>query len=1496
MKKYIYHIITVFAALLVADVAWGVNWSGAMSGTKSLTETVNITGTVTIESGKTLTIENTSGNDITIRPANAINGPMFKIEDGGTLVMKGSSGNLIVIDGGTTFDGTEGSESVHPFTANGSTYNLATRSTTYKVDEAIQNTNGTLTLEYVYIQNVNGRGSGGGILINGKNYGDSRVTTIKNCTIRNCISEQGSAIQITNTNGDQKGDAEKCKLVVENSTIEWNYSWGDRGEDNDGTESGSGGTIRTNGGCVSNLYFKNVTVSNNFSGGSGGGIYWNGAGTTSTCCYFDGCTFSNNAANGQGGGMMLETTYQFKPDGGVTKITENKVLNSGGSGGGIVVTSYQGNGLNVVTSGKYTFNFDLTDKLSITNNTASLGAGISFNLGTYSLNTDWKNNDNANYQVTANINFNGATISGNTATSGPGGGIRIYNNTAGNNGNRTVIINVNLKGGTLSNNTAETYGGGIYTYKTDIMNASSTDVMYISGNTASNDGGGIYVDGGTSIALASTNISDNSAVNGGALAISASSGNNLSISLGNSTISGNHVTNLGGAIYLPKGTLTIANPTISSNYATTGGAIYIGGGSITTTGTATVENNYATGNGGAFYVNGGSVEMENLTITGNGKNGSTVSSTNGGAIYVTGTGAGFLATGTAKIESNAATENGGAIFVDGGDGVNLNACELISNTAGQNGGALYVSGANVTFAQNSIISNSAATGGAVFVRGGLLKTTGTATVENNYATTNGGAFYVVNGQVEMANPTITGNGKDASQEIVTANGGAIFVLCNANEEGGDSAGFTATGTTVISSNASTVSGGAICVKNADVRIAENTITSNYSNAGGAVYLVGGSLITTESALVQNNYSATTGGAFYVQNGSVQMHNPTITGNGKNGNTVSTSNGGAIYVIGDGASAGFTATGTSVISSNASKTCGGALYVKNGGISFAKNTISSNSSNLGGAVYLEGGSLTTTGDATVQNNYSTSDGGAFYVNGGSVEMENPTITGNGKNGSTVSSTNGGAIYVKGSGAGFEASGTATLNDNAATNEGGAVYVDGGNINITGSSSVLTLSRNNAKKGGAFFVNGGGITANAIQKSTITDNYTSEDGGAFFVNNGNIQMGVTELSGNGKLGSVVKTVNGGAIALYNGVFSFANGSEIKNNAASGNGGGLYVANQSQTTISCQGGSYSNNVASLGGGIYAEGPITLSFAANVRDNNATNGGGLYLDKGVKMTFGNGLIVGNRAGSEDNTRSTGGVGGGIYLAKGTLSFEAVTNTAIDLGIYNNKATYEAADIFAAGNGNTTVNLPYVKGMNLTGFDVPGSELYWVKDENALRYQTALRDLTVDIESLIIPFEPDEESNRFKEITDRICLELGYDLVFVNLITNGLVPGDNASLYISYLKNIPGSTPTEVVYRTVLLSGIETTKIVGLPSGDWKFEPSGWASKYQDQVAVTPRDEAPNAAGYVNIKRDNVNKTIKNQDITFTYTMKENVKNAVTFEFKKVNKMIPGGATTTQN
>ena len=1110
MKRYILHIITFLATMLVTEVAWGeTTWSGGyMAGTYSLTENVRISAQIKVKTGTTLTINNSSGKNISISPSQAwLDGTstaaLFKVEDGGTLIMSGTESSKIILDGLATYNENVGSETNHPFTDTFSEKTIAG----HTFAEGINNTNGTMTLEYVVIQNINGSGNGGGILVEGTNSGEKRYTTISNCIIRNCKSEHGSAIHIVNVNNSSKtGSAENSRVKIEDCTLEWNYS----------THT-QGGTIRTNGSTLANLYLVNTVLQNNYTKGNGGGIYWNAAGSSDTKCVFDGCTFINNKANADGGAMMLESTFEFKKDGNITTIANNI---AGSEGGGIYINSYKGNAFTVQDSRKYYIDYTFTDKLYIYNNRAGSGGGIYFNFDNYKLNGDFTSADANNPEtlVETTININGSRIESNTASNGTGGGISINNTTSSWSGNqRTIIFNVNINGGTISNNSAKS-GGGIYTKNTDInYDSANATKLIITNNKATNgNGGGILTDGGKTIKLGETDIDLNTA------------------------------SKSGGAIYL------------SSTSGT----------SFTTEGTTTISNNSCKENGGGVFVSGGTVTLSNPTITGNGINGTTKAK-NGGAIYVTGTGAGFTAIGTSSINSNSATGNGGAVYVEGG---------------------------SVTLAANAINTNT-----------------------------------------------------------------------------------------------------------------------------------------------------------------------------------------------------------------------------------AKN------------------------------------GGAIYLNGG----------------------------------GFTAAGNTTMSSNTASGDGGAVYVSGGNIEISGPSSVLTLSSNNAVNGGAFYVNNGSIKTTGIKEATITNNYsaisgsTGGEGGAFYVSNGDIDMCKTNLSGNGKLGDSVKTTNGGAIALYNGEFSFADGSEIKNNAATKNGGGLYVWSAEPKIIKCIGGSYLANSSALGGGIYASGPIDLTIAANVRGNAAVNGGGLYLTNGVDMTFGyednvkgvvDGLIVDNSATA---TGGSGGVGGGIYVDKGILSFYLPTDKAKQkLGIYNNVATYEAADIFSSGV-STTVNLPDVGGMNLTGFDVPGSTLYWVKDVNNNRYQTALMNLNADIETMILGFGADDV---VKTLTDMQCLDLGYDLVYVTLRPANLGANDNAALEISYpLDKDNPDVDNKKQYRKILLQGNKDA-IVGLPSGLWNMKLTEWAVTY-DQPSLTP---AAGTNGFVNVTRQSLKPT--DGVITVTFKVKEQFeeKEVLRYDYIKVNKMIP--------
>lgn len=162
----------------------------------------------------------------------------------------------------------------------------------------------------------------------------------------------------------------------------------------------------------------------------------------------------------------------------------------------------------------------------------------------------------------------------------------------------------------------------------------------------------------------------------------------------------------------------------------------------------------------------------------------------------------------------------------------------------------------------------------------------------------------------------------------------------------------------------------------------------------------------------------------------------------------------------------------------------------------------------------------------------------------------------------------------------------------------------------------------------------------------------------------------------------------------------GAVISENTAT-NGGGVYVMNAD--VVISSGEITANTASRYGGGInLRKGSCTVTGAGAVKNNNAVNGGGISIYEGTINVTG-GIISGNRAagtftGSTTQVKPVGeelavqGVGGGIYLRDGTF-----TLSGENIGIYSNTASVAASDVYAHGQ-NTTLTLPEVRDMNLTG------------------------------------------------------------------------------------------------------------------------------------------------------------------------------------------------------
>lgn len=168
----------------------------------------------------------------------------------------------------------------------------------------------------------------------------------------------------------------------------------------------------------------------------------------------------------------------------------------------------------------------------------------------------------------------------------------------------------------------------------------------------------------------------------------------------------------------------------------------------------------------------------------------------------------------------------------------------------------------------------------------------------------------------------------------------------------------------------------------------------------------------------------------------------------------------------------------------------------------------------------------------------------------------------------------------------------------------------------------------------------------------------------------------------------------------------GANIQENTAT-NGGGVAVKN-ADVKVS-DGMIQENKATQFGGGIHVEsGVCTVSGKGEVHSNTANNGGGIYLESGTLNVTG-GIITKNKAIDSDSKSTVNnerdnnetakdrksGVGGGIYVKKGTFTLNSDANKSVS--IYGNLADFAADDAYASGD-DTTLTLPDVTNMKLEG------------------------------------------------------------------------------------------------------------------------------------------------------------------------------------------------------
>ncbi|MBO7070705.1 MAG: right-handed parallel beta-helix repeat-containing protein [Bacteroidales bacterium] len=207
--------------------------------------------------------------------------------------------------------------------------------------------------------------------------------------------------------------------------------------------------------------------------------------------------------------------------------------------------------------------------------------------------------------------------------------------------------------------------------------------------------------------------------------------------------------------------------------------------------------------------------------------------------------------------------------------------------------------------------------------------------------------------------------------------------------------------------------------------ANDTVRPFYINNASSVWLFDG------VSFLCTNYSGANGGAFSLLNGKATVNNCVFDGC-SNTQTIASTKGGVIRVDASG-----NATFKNCTFSNNSVTSHGGVFYVAGSVTINDCTFTDNAaSGNGGALYIvSGGSVTATGCTFGESghpNRSTLQGGAVYLNGGTIDLDGCTLSNN------EATTNGGAIQTNG---GTLTAYNCNFLENKSTKTGGTIQAAG-----------------------------------------------------------------------------------------------------------------------------------------------------------------------------------------------------------------------------------------------------------------------------------------------------------------------------------------------------------------------------------------------------------------------------------------------------------------------
>ncbi|MBS1793092.1 MAG: carboxypeptidase regulatory-like domain-containing protein [Acidobacteria bacterium] len=211
---------------------------------------------------------------------------------------------------------------------------------------------------------------------------------------------------------------------------------------------------------------------------------------------------------------------------------------------------------------------------------------------------------------------------------------------------------------------------------------------------------------------------------------------------------------------------------------------------------------------------------------------------------------------------------------------------------------------------------------------------------------------------------------------------------------------------------------------------------------------------------------------------------TINGPGANLLTLDANNQSSVMVLKSGGTlnvSGFTFTGGNAIYANALS--GGGLLNEGGSLTVSNSAIVNNrATNNGGGI--SAGGLTTVANCTISGNTATGGGGIEVAQGGSLTLTNSTVSGNTATGSGGGIVTGGPITINSS----------TIADNTAGDGGGISQQDPGDISLLNTIVAGNRAATAPDFGGTILSQGYnliGSTSGATVTGTTTGNILNQD---------------------------------------------------------------------------------------------------------------------------------------------------------------------------------------------------------------------------------------------------------------------------------------------------------------------------------------------------------------------------------------------------------------------